>query len=65
MSPPYLQPLISTVDLPQEHKDAIAEVERQFDLSSDKLQEILKQMLWEYRTGLKEYATDKNKDTFL
>ncbi|KAK4049502.1 hypothetical protein OIO90_005453 [Microbotryomycetes sp. JL221] len=65
MSPPYLQPLISTVDLPPKHKQALDDIEQQFDLSSDKLKEIVEQMLWEYRKGLSELPTKETKDTFL
>jgi hypothetical protein len=39
-------------------------VERQFDISTQKLDEITKQMLWEYGKGLSELPTDETRDTF-
>lgn len=63
--PPYLLPLSNTVDLPPKYQDALRDVEQQFDLPTDKLQEIVKQMLWEFETGLREEPTAETVDTFM
>ncbi|SGY20713.1 BQ5605_C016g08132 [Microbotryum silenes-dioicae] len=66
MSPSYLLPLPQDAgDLPEKHQHALAELEQQFDLPTDKLQEIVKQMLWEFEQGLTQFATAENKDTFM
>ena len=55
----------STVELPQSHQDALRDLEQQFDLPTSKLQEIVKQMMWEFETGLKQEPDAKTKDTFM
>lgn len=63
-SPEYLLPL-PTANLPQSHQDALRDLEQQFDLPTTKLQEIVKKMMWEFETGLKQEPTAETKDTFM
>ncbi|CEQ39556.1 SPOSA6832_01095 [Sporobolomyces salmonicolor] len=65
-SPPYLLPLnASLATLPPALDEAISDVERQFDLPTEKLQQITEKMLWEYNKGLSELHTDETRDTFM
>lgn len=65
-SPHYLLPLPEGADkLPSNLAMALRDVEQQFDISTDKLKEITKQMLWEYSKGLSELPTDETRDTFV
>lgn len=65
-SPHYLLPLPEGADkLPTNLATALRDVEQQFDISTDKLKEITKQMLWEYSKGLSELPTDETRDTFV
>ncbi|KAM0753186.1 hypothetical protein T439DRAFT_339008 [Meredithblackwellia eburnea MCA 4105] len=63
-SPPYLLPLSTTVKLYPPTAAALHDIERDFDLSTDKLKSILDQFLWEYKKGLGELPTAETKDTF-
>lgn len=65
VSPSYLLPRSDAAELPAATSEALDRLEHQFDLSTDKLKEILKQFLWEYNKGLSEYATEENKGTFM
>lgn len=65
-SPSYLLPLPKgAASLPPKLASALKDVEQQFDISTDKLHEITKQMLWEYGKGLAELPTDETRDTFV
>lgn len=64
-SPDYLLPLPQGTQLPEPMQQALHNVERQFDISTRKLDEITKQMLWEYSKGLSELPTDETRDTFV
>lgn len=44
---------------------ALEEVESQFYLSKEKLEEIVDQFLVEYKQGLEQKVTQENKDTFV
>ncbi|BGP40176.1 hypothetical protein JCM10449v2_004134 [Rhodotorula kratochvilovae] len=65
MSPPYLLPRSTAVDLPPALEAALDDIERQFDTPTDKLKAITDQMLWEFGKGLAEHANDDNRDTFM
>lgn len=65
MSPSYLLPRSDLVQLPETHSKALDKIESQFDLPTEKLQECLKQFLWEYNKGLGEYHTPETKGTFM
>lgn len=64
-SPAYLLPMPQGTKLPSALEQALDNVERQFDISTQKLDEITKQMLWEYGKGLSELPTDETRDTFV
>ncbi|GAA5965888.1 hypothetical protein JCM8115_000734 [Rhodotorula mucilaginosa] len=64
-SPAYLLPMPQGTKLPSALEQALHNVERQFDISTQKLDEITKQMLWEYGKGLSELPTDETRDTFV
>ena len=61
-SPDYLQPLSTTTPLPPATLAAIQEIEQQFALPTEKLQEIVDRFLWEFEHGL---ASSENSHTFL
>ncbi|GJN90556.1 hypothetical protein Rhopal_003568-T1 [Rhodotorula paludigena] len=65
MSPPYLLDLPRVAQLPKELDSALADVERQFDTPTQKLKDIVDQMLWEFGKGLGELPTDETRDTFM
>lgn len=64
-SPAYLLPMPQGAKLPSALEQALHNVERQFDISTQKLDEITKQMLWEYSKGLSELPNDETRDTFV
>lgn len=64
-SPAYLLPMPQGTKIPSALEQALHNVERQFDISTQKLDEITKQMLWEYGKGLSELPTDETRDTFV
>ena len=65
MSPPYLLPISTAVELPEKTRAALEDLEEQFDLPTKKLEEIVEQMLWEFNEGLTKHATPETKDTFM
>ncbi|GAA5886185.1 hypothetical protein JCM6882_004292 [Rhodosporidiobolus microsporus] len=64
-SPAYLLPLDATVDVPQKLQAALNEVEQQFDLSTEKLKEIVDEMVRSFEKGLAELPNDETRDTFM
>ncbi|GAA6001383.1 hypothetical protein JCM10207_006636 [Rhodosporidiobolus poonsookiae] len=65
-SPPYLLPLpTGGVEVPDKLQAALDSIEQQFDLSTETLEKIVKQMLWEFNKGLSELPTDETRDTFM
>lgn len=64
-SPAYLTPLDATVDVPPKLASALEDIEGQFDLNSDKLKEIVEEMLRSFAQGLRELPNDETRDTFM
>lgn len=64
-SPSYLLPRSDLAELSPAHNQALDRLESQFHLSTEKLQDCLKQFLWEYEKGLGEYHTEETKGTFM
>jgi hypothetical protein len=64
-SPSYLLPLDATVEVPAKLASALEEIEGQFDLNTDKLKEIVEEMLRSFAQGLRELPTDETRDTFM
>ncbi|BGP16477.1 hypothetical protein JCM10213_007917 [Rhodosporidiobolus nylandii] len=64
-SPSYLLPLDSSVDVPHKLRAALEDLESQFDLPTDKLNEITDEMLRSFAQGLSELPNDETKDTFM
>ena len=58
VSPDYLQPLSTTTVLPAATLKAIQEIEQQFALPTEKLQEIVDRFLWEFAQGLSQSEND-------
>lgn len=65
VSPSYLLPRSELAELTPAHSEALDRIENQFHLSTEKLQDCLKQFLWEYEKGLGEYHTEETKGTFM
>lgn len=60
----YLLPLPSGAFEPSVLAELQA-IERDFSLDKALLDKTMRQMLWEYQTGLAQHADDSNRDTFL
>lgn len=62
---PYLLPLSDAAQLDGPLLEAVKDVEREFDLPTQKLNQILDKFLWEFGKGLSEEATADTQDPFL
>ena len=61
----YLLPMPSEPALEADVKAELDKIEQEFSLDKALLDKQLKQMLWEYQTGLAQHSDESNRDTFL
>ena len=64
-APDYLLPFPAEPALDAKVKAELQVIEQEFSLDKALLEKTMKQMLWEYQTGLAQHADETNRDTFL
>lgn len=64
-APDYLLDMPPQPALDSKVKAELQAIEQEFSLDKALLDKTMKQMLWEYQTGLAQHADDSNRDTFL